>query len=161
MHDTQHKAFTLIELIFVIVVVGILAIVAIPRLAASRDDANAARCTHEVQQILSEIAQNYTIKGYLTFSMLPIEEITNVSIGVIEKDGISSPQATLVSSGITYMCDGEDIVEIKGIHAGVEYNISVTDLNPSSPPAAVSASELIRKLNDITIAGGSRSYSLE
>ena len=35
----NKKAFTMIELIFVIVVIGILASVAIPRLAATRDDA--------------------------------------------------------------------------------------------------------------------------
>ena len=33
------KAFTMIELIFMIVILGILAAVAIPRLAATRDDA--------------------------------------------------------------------------------------------------------------------------
>jgi len=35
----SKKAFTMIELVFVIVVIGILAAVAIPRLAATRDDA--------------------------------------------------------------------------------------------------------------------------
>ncbi len=35
----KHDAFTMIELVFVIVVLGILAAVAIPRLAATRDDA--------------------------------------------------------------------------------------------------------------------------
>ena len=160
MNTHQRKAFTQIELIFVMLVVGILAVVAIPRLAASRDDANAAKCTQEVQQLLSEISQNYTVQGYRTFSTSGIEEMTNLNIGVDEGDGVSSPQGSFVGQRITYMCNGEDIVEIKGILAGIEYNLTVTDLSPTTP-AAVTASELIRELNNISTVGGSRSYSLQ
>ena len=39
MNIKSKKAFTMIELVFVIVIIGILATVAIPRLAATRDDA--------------------------------------------------------------------------------------------------------------------------
>ncbi|GIU00979.1 hypothetical protein TSL6_14850 [Sulfurovum sp. TSL6] len=161
MNSNQRKAFTQIELIFVMLVVGILAVVAIPKLAASRDDANAAKCTQEVQQLLSEMSHHYAVQGYREFSTTGIEEMTNLNIAVVEGDGVSSPQGSFVNNGITYMCNGEDIVEIQGIHAGAEYNLTVTDLNPTITPAAVTASKLIRKLNDISTAGGTRVYSLE
>lgn len=39
----QRKAFTMIELVFIIVVIGILAGVAIPKFAVTRDDAEIAK----------------------------------------------------------------------------------------------------------------------
>lgn len=50
------SAFTMIELIFVIVVLGILAGVAVPRLAATRDDANIAKIRGDIASIRSGIA---------------------------------------------------------------------------------------------------------
>ena len=49
-------AFTMVELIFVIVVIGILSAVAIPKLAASRDDAVLVKGKSQVSAIRSGIA---------------------------------------------------------------------------------------------------------
>ena len=160
MKTSHQKAFTQIELIFVMLVVGILAAVSIPKLASSRDDANGAKCTQEAQQLLTEITQRYSNEGYSTFSTLPVDDMTNLRIGISEDDGISSASGTKVSEGIIYMCDSENIVKIQGQLTSVEYNLTVTDLNPSTP-AALTAAKLIRKLNDISAAGGSRIYVLQ
>ena len=50
------SAFTMIELVFVIVVLGILAGVAVPRLAATRDDATVAKIRGDIASIRSGLS---------------------------------------------------------------------------------------------------------
>jgi len=52
---SSNRAFTMIELVFVIVVLGILAAVALPRFAASRTDAEISKGVADVSSIRSAI----------------------------------------------------------------------------------------------------------
>jgi general secretion pathway protein G len=52
----MRKAFTMVELVFVVVVIGILAGIAIPKFAATRDDAFIARARTTVGALRSAIA---------------------------------------------------------------------------------------------------------
>jgi general secretion pathway protein G len=66
----------MIELIFVIVILGILAAVAIPRLAATRDDAKIATKVQEGIQFINELGAYYTVHDHFG----TLQEMTNVQI---------------------------------------------------------------------------------
>jgi general secretion pathway protein G len=55
----MKKGFTMIELIFVIVILGILAAVAIPKLAATRDDAKLASIKTDVGTLINAVPAWY------------------------------------------------------------------------------------------------------
>ena len=66
----NRKAFTMIELVFVIVVLGILAAVALPRFASTRDDATISKGRADIASIRSAIAterQSRLITGDSTY----------------------------------------------------------------------------------------------
>ena len=60
----MRKAFTLIELIFVIVIIAVLASIAIPKLAATRDDAKISAKAQNIMIAANEIAAYAVARGH-------------------------------------------------------------------------------------------------
>jgi prokaryotic N-methylation motif domain protein len=73
----MRKGFTMIELIFVIVILGILAAVAIPRLAATRDDAEIAKVGTNITTLMSDIGAYYTSQAELADTL---NKMSNVQV---------------------------------------------------------------------------------
>lgn len=59
----MRSALTMIELIFVIIILGILASSAIPKLAATRDDAEVAAAVQSISHMIVEINSYYAAHG--------------------------------------------------------------------------------------------------
>jgi general secretion pathway protein G len=85
----MRKAFTMIELVFVIVVIGILAGIAIPRFAATRGDAEISSAKATIAAIRSGLAnerQLRVLRGDFT------------AISSIDNDGIASTAISTFSA---------------------------------------------------------------
>ena len=74
----MKKGFTMIELIFVIVILGILASVAIPRLASTRTDAEISAAVANIRTLIGDLSSYYAVKG--SFTDAKWGDVTNVPI---------------------------------------------------------------------------------
>ena len=99
----MKKGFTMIELIFVIVILGILASVAIPRLAATREDAEISAAVANLRTLVSDATAYYTAKG--EFGSAKWNEITNVPL-----NGATN---TVTNTGAKLKAGGKDCIGVQ------------------------------------------------
>jgi len=69
--DLERQAFTMIELIFIIVIIGILIAVAIPLLSATSNDAKGAKIAHALSVCIDEAGSRFMKKGSFEGTTLP------------------------------------------------------------------------------------------
>jgi transformation system protein len=67
-NKTARRAFSMIELIFVIVILGVLAAIAIPKINASKDDALAVTMFTNINQVVDEVQNYYASTGKTDFA---------------------------------------------------------------------------------------------
>ena len=115
----MKKAFTLIELIFVIVVIGILAAVALPKFNDTRELAISNSVKQDIATITQSIKSQYMIKG----------DITDISSAV----NFNSDTWTLDSTKliIEYKISGISCVKITVDKSGTTKKLNTTILETS------------------------------
>ena len=110
----MKKGFTMIELIFVIVILGILASVAIPRLAGTREDAEISTAVSNLRTLLGDAASYYVVKG--SFGTANWKEFTNVPLAVANSatQAVGTAATANLKVGDVTECIGVYIVEKNG-----------------------------------------------
>ena len=75
----MKKGFTMIELVFVIVILGILASVAVPRLAGTKADAEESAAVANLRTLVSDLNTYYVATGDIS-DTTTWSQITNVPV---------------------------------------------------------------------------------
>jgi general secretion pathway protein G len=162
----KRSGFTMIELVFVIVILGILASVAIPKLAATRDDAQIAKASTEVSALISDMGSYYTAQGKFTDN---VSLMTNVSLtnldstdivaGAVLANAVNFSDNNNTGASVFYgdITRGKSCIEINS----VDFNGTITlaaAANAAQSPFCVGLNKAVAKLITKHTFGGSSIY---
>ncbi len=113
-----QKAFSLIELIFVIVILGIIASVAIPKLTNIKTLASSSSVKQDINTIVSSVKSYYLINGNIN----AIEDSVSINSKIWSVDSTNSLK-------ITHIRDGVDCVVLEVDTSNKEITVVVDSSN--------------------------------
>ena len=147
----MKKAFTMIELIFVIVILGILAAVAIPKMMATRTDAEISKVASNIKTAENEIAAYVTAKGFFETNGSRMSNVINE----MEKEGTANNSTNDVTI-IRTKDDNGSLENCIRLDWSSDVNLSITHESGSGKICA-GVQSLVKETN-ITIKGQGVTY---
>ena len=147
----MKKGFTMIELIFVIVILGILASVAIPRLAATREDAEIATTIANLRTLLSDAAAYRAAKGNLKSTNW--RDFTNVPLKKADGNAIDSTVPAVGPTNVFLAVGGKNCLQVSLRDSDTSTFFAFKTIQNNNDPlcTAVLASTPVKQLLDSTI----------
>jgi len=112
----KRSAFTMIEIMFVIVILGILSTIAIPKLMATRDDAKTSVELQNLATCINDVGSAYSAKGVEISTTVAC---TRMNCFTLELNDVNDGNFTILTGGED---NGEaycDFAQNKGIEKGL------------------------------------------
>lgn len=109
----MKQAFTMIELIFIIVIIGILGAVAVPKLTATRDDAKISAEITNAKITLTNLGAEFATKNaFVDYTEIEANEAVNCFTFETESDGnVTIDMITM----FTVTCPNDIYTEVKSL----------------------------------------------
>lgn len=137
----MRKAFTMIEIVFVIVIIGLLSMIAVPKMISNRDDAKATSCIESSKRFLQDMATYYTVHGkFEKISIMSYVPVGNDDLGFMIDSNLDTSTADLY-------CEGNALVRFKAIYERRYTKLITSSLLTSSGVPAMKADKTLTKNN--------------
>jgi len=106
----MKKAFTIIELVFVIVIIGLLAAIALPKLNVTRTDAKVITTIANLKQLTIDVASFYSARGESDWMNANVPLVTNTPLFTsIDCKTQATSSTTFIGTSL-YICDDNNYI---------------------------------------------------
>ncbi|MFT5836261.1 MAG: general secretion pathway protein G [Sulfurimonas sp.] len=145
----KRAGFTMIELIFVIVILGILAAVAIPKLSATRTDAEVSKMSSNLSTIITDMGSYWTANGSWGTNW---SDMTNVPLN---SNATGTAATTLAANATVYLASGTTAATgCFTINAASDGNVTVVAVAVATASDAVCVGSSALAIKNNTAATG-------